>query len=239
MIGCDCAVCKSPDPRDQRLRTSILISIDDKNIGVDAGPDFRQQMLRAGVTDLEAILVTHQHNDHIIGLDDVRPFNFKHRKSIPIYATELVQEELKKRFSYAFDLDPYPGAPRLELVQIDKDTPIKLAGEKIIPIEVLHGELPVMGFRLRDFTYLTDMNAISEAELQKVLGSKTLVLDALHHSEHHSHFNLAQAVELATTIAADTTYFIHASHRMGLHAEIEKDLPTGMHLAYDRLSFSI
>lgn len=235
VIGCDCAVCTSTDPRDHRLRTSILITIGNKNIVVDAGPDFRQQMLRAGVTDIEAILITHQHNDHIIGLDDVRPFNFKHEKHIPIYATELVQADLKQRFAYAFNVMPYPGAPRLELVKMDKDTPIQLATETIIPIEVMHGQLPVMGFRLRDFTYLTDMNSISEIELKKVIGTKILVLDALHHSIHHSHFNLEQAIALAHQINAEQTYFIHASHKMGLHAEIDQDLPAKMNLAYDQL----
>lgn len=239
MIGCDCPVCTSLDPRDQRLRTSILMTIGDKNIVIDAGPDFRQQMLRTKVKDIEAILITHQHNDHIIGLDDVRPFNFKHEKSIPIYTTTMVQTELKKRFAYAFDANPYPGAPRLELVEMDKNTPLRLLGETIIPIEVMHGQLPVMGFRLRDFTYLTDMNGMEEAEFEKVKGTKILVLDALHHTEHHSHFTLEQAVALAKKINADTTYFIHASHRMGLQAAIEKDLPQGMHLAYDQLAIEI
>lgn len=239
VIGCDCAVCSSDDPRDQRLRTSILITIGGANIVIDAGPDFRQQMLRAGVNDIESILITHQHNDHIIGLDDVRPFNFKHEKHIPIYATQMVQDDLKERFAYAFEIDPYPGAPRMELVKMDKNTPLQLANETIIPIEVMHGNLPVMGFRLRDFTYLTDMNFISKPELEKVFGTKILVLDALHHSIHHSHLNLEQAIVLASQINAEQTYFIHASHKMGLHAEIEKDLPSNMNLAYDQLVIEI
>ncbi|MEL7020371.1 MAG: MBL fold metallo-hydrolase [Bacteroidota bacterium] len=239
VIGCDCPVCTSSDPRDKRLRTSILVTIDDKNIVVDAGPDFRQQMLRAGVSSLSAILLTHQHNDHVIGLDDVRPFNFRQGTPISIYATPMVQADLRQRFAYAFDTEPYPGAPRLELVHLAKQTSFELLGERILPIEVMHGKLAVMGFRIRDFTYLTDMNAISDVEYKKVIGTRILVVDALHHTPHHSHFTLEQAIDFATKVDAEQTYFIHASHRMGQHAVVEKTLPEGMYLSYDGLKLHL
>lgn len=239
VIGCDCAVCISTDPRDTRLRTAILISIGEKNIVVDVGPDFRQQMLNAKVDNIEAVLITHEHNDHIIGLDDVRPFNFRHHKSIPILATESVQNDLRQRFAYAFAAAPYPGAPRLELLTIHKNHPFYLVGEKIIPIEIMHGSLPILGFRVRDFTYLTDMNDISEVEFKKLAGTKILVLDALHHTTHHSHFNLEEAIAFAKRVNAERTYLIHLSHMMGTHAHTLEQLPKNIEVAYDGLVLSI
>ena len=193
VIGCDCPVCLSSDPKDDRLRTAAMVQVDGKTIVIDVGPDFRQQLLRAKVTDITAILMTHEHNDHIIGMDDVRPLNFKHRKHMTVYAEERVQKELKQRFSYVFDENPYPGAPRLILENIDSQELINIDGVEIIPIRALHGQLPVFGFRFGDFTYLTDIKTISDEELEKVKGTKILALDALHHSVHHSHLNLEEA----------------------------------------------
>lgn len=240
VIGCDCEVCQSIDAKDKRLRVSILISDGDTNIVVDSGPDFRQQMLRADVKKLDAIIYTHQHNDHIIGLDDVRPFNFQNWEDMLLFATKAVQKDLKERFAYAFATEnKYPGAPMLKLQTISKDKPFQIKEIKITPIEVMHGKLPVLGFRIKDFVYLTDLNWISEAELKKLEGVKILILDALHKKKHHSHFNLSQAMEMAERIGAKKTYFTHMSHRMGLHNKVSKELPEGIELAYDGLSFSI
>lgn len=239
MIGCGCKVCTSDDPRDQRLRTAALLRIGDTNIGIDCGPDFRQQMLRARASHLDAILLTHQHNDHVVGLDDVRPFNFRSGQSMPIYATVSVQEELKRRFAYAFDANPYPGAPRFDLYTIDKDTPFQVDGIQVTPVEVMHGRMPVLGFRIGHFTYLTDVKTISQRELQKIKGSKVLVTSALHHTLHYSHANLEEAIELAQLIGAERTYFTHMSHSMGLYEEINPTLPQGMALAYDGLEIEL
>lgn len=239
VIGCDCPACSSTDPKDKRLRTSIMVSEGDKNIVIDVGPDFRQQMLRAKVKKIEAVLLTHEHNDHIMGLDDVRPFNFRYKIAMPIYATERVQVALKNRFDYAFDKDPYPGAPRFQLHTIDRDTPFAVAGFQIIPIELSHGILPVMGFRFGDFTYMTDMKSITPTELEKVKGTKVLVLDALHHSIHHSHLNLSEALALIEVLQPEQAYLIHASHKMGRYSEVSKDLPEHVALAYDGLVISV
>lgn len=236
VIGCNCAVCTSLDPRDRRLRSAVLIQVVDTNIVIDCGPDFRQQMLREHVHSLEAILITHEHNDHIIGLDDVRPFNFMTRRSMPIYGTERVQQELRERFAYAFAAHPYPGAPSFELITIEKEKPFVVAGIPIIPIEVLHGKMPILGFRIGDITYLTDVKYIPASEMYKILGTKILVLSALHHSVHSSHMNVEEALEMASIIRAEQTYFTHASHSIGLYEDIAKKLPIGIYLAYDGLT---
>lgn len=239
VIACDCPTCLSNQKEDKRLRTSILISIQNKTILVDAGPDFRQQMLRAKVLDIDAILLTHEHNDHIIGLDDVRPFNFRYEKDMPIYATTSVQKELKHRFAYIFDNDPYPGAPRLQLHNINKENPFWVDDIKVIPIEVMHGQLPVLGFRIEDFTYITDAKTIVDEELDKIKGTKVLVLNALHHKEHHSHLNLEQAIEMVEKIEPEKAYFTHISHKMGPAKEITNALPKGIELAYDGMTIHL
>jgi phosphoribosyl 1,2-cyclic phosphate phosphodiesterase len=241
VIGCQCAVCTSDDPRDNRLRTSALLTIDNQgdttNIVIDAGPDFRQQMLRERIENIEAILFTHEHSDHIAGLDDVRPFNFRQNRPMPLYADPSVQKALKTRFDYAFAENPYPGAPRLELITISKNELITIKGIEIQPIEVMHGSLPILGFRCDTLTYITDCKTIETNELEKIKGTKILILDALHHNEHHSHLNLKEALELVAILKPERAYFIHCSHNIGKAADINPTLPEGVELAYDGLSF--
>jgi len=239
VIGCDCEVCTSTDPKDNRLRTSAMIEWKGKTIIIDAGPDFRQQLLRAKVSDVSAILMTHEHNDHIIGLDDVRPLNFKHKKHMTVYAEERVQKELKTRFSYIFEENPYPGAPRLILQNIDNQRDVIIDDIFVKPIRAMHGTLPVFGFRFGEFTYLTDIKSIAEKELAKVKGTKFLAIDALHHSEHHAHLNLEQALALIKIIQPERAYLIHVSHRMGLAAKVNATLPEGVELAYDGLALNL
>ncbi len=235
VIGCDCSVCRSADSRDQRLRCSVLFSNGDANLLVDAGPDFRQQMLREEVKRLDAILLTHEHNDHIIGMDDVRPFNFSSGRDMPVYASERVKEDLKVRFAYIFDHAPYPGAPRLSIHSIDKDQAFCIHGIEVLPIEVWHGKIPVLGFRIGDCTYITDANKIAAAELEKAHGSDILVLNALHHRKHHSHFNLKEALEMVEILQPRRAFFTHISHNMGQIEDINARLPEHVQLAYDGL----
>ena len=236
MIGCDCTVCRSEDPRDKRLRCSVLISFNGKNIVIDTGPDFRQQMLRAKVDDIAAVLFTHDHNDHTAGLDDVRPLNFKHQRSMPLYATPSVQKTLTERYAYAFGENAYPGAPRLVFETITKDEKFTIEGLEIQPIEVHHGkDLPILGFRFGDLTYITDCKSIENIELEKVKGTKTLILNALHHNEHHSHMNLAQALKLVEMLQPERAYLTHISHNMGKYEAVNATLPPNVALAFDGL----
>lgn len=238
VIGCNCAVCLSADKRDKRLRVSVLIETGDKIIVIDSGPDFRYQMLRAGVKDLDAILFTHEHKDHVAGLDDIRPFNYILKKKIDIYATERVQEALKREFSYIFADTNYHGLPQINLHTVT-NKPFKIGKTSITPIEVLHYKLPVLGYRFKDFTYITDAKTISEESLAKIKGSKYLVINALQKEDHISHFTLNEAIAFANKAGAKTTYFTHMSHNLGLHADIEKELPVHIKLAYDGLSFEL
>ena len=239
IIGCTCEVCQSTDKKDKRLRVSGLLRIEGKTLVIDCGPDFRQQMLREEVTDVDAILITHEHNDHIIGLDDVRPINFLHKKDMPVYADERVQKELKERFSYIFAENKYPGVPMVNLETIKAGEKFTIKGTEILPIQVMHGNLPILGFRIANFAYLTDIKSISDTEIEKLQDLDVVVLSALHHKEHHSHSTLAQSIELAKRINAKHTYFIHFSHHLGLHEEIEKTLAQSMSLAYDGLVVEI
>jgi phosphoribosyl 1,2-cyclic phosphate phosphodiesterase len=235
VLTCKCEVCKSIDFRDKRLRVSILIQHEDTNIVIDSGTDFRQQLLRVGIPKLDAVVFTHEHKDHTGGLDDVRPFNYLlGKKSIPIYAHKRVLKQLKDEYYYAFRDDSYPGAPILECIEIENKA-FEVKGLKFIPIDVLHHKLQVFGFRIQDFTYITDANFIEKSELEKLKGTKVLVLNALQKENHISHYNLNQAIELAQHISAEKTYFTHISHKLGLHDEVQKELPESIFLAYDGL----
>ncbi len=233
VIACTCDVCTSLDFRDQRLRTSIHIDIEGQSFVIDTGPDFRQQMLRERINKLDGVIYTHEHKDHTAGLDDVRAYNFLQKKEMPIYATERVINQLKMEYSYIFSTgEKYPGIPQIKVKEI-ASSPFDADGIEFTPIEVLHFKLPVLGFRVKDFTYITDANYISEKEKEKIKGSKVLVINALQKAEHISHFNLEQAVALAQELNIDHTYFTHISHRMGRHAVVEKELPENISLAYD------
>ena len=234
VIACDCAVCQSSNAMDKRLRTSALVQTDGLNIIIDSGPDFRFQVLRSGIQKLDALLFTHQHRDHVAGLDDVRSFNFKQKKAMPIYGNELVIEQIRIEFHYVFE-KKYPGIPQLEIHQIDKK-PFSVLGLPVMPIEVLHHKLPVLGFRIKDFTYITDANTIPEKELEKIVGTKTLVLNALQKDDHISHFTLDEALKVIELIQPKKAYLTHISHKMGLHEEVSKELPSNVFLAYDGLS---
>jgi len=239
-IGCSCAVCMSKDPRDKRLRTSALVTINGQNIVIDSGPDFREQMLCANVQEIKAILLTHEHRDHIAGLDDIRPYMVWQEDNLPIiYANELVQTAVRKAFYYVFEAEKYPGAPTFNFHTIDLQ-PFKIDGTQIIPIEVIHGELPVLGFRFitqngDDFTYITDAKYISEVEKEKIKGTKVLVLNALRQDEHWSHLSLPQAIALVQELEIEQAYFTHISHKMGLHADVSELLAPNIQLAYDGL----
>ncbi len=238
VIACSCAVCTSADTRDKRLRSSILLQVDDKNIVIDSGPDFRYQMLRAGVMHLDALVFTHEHKDHTAGLDDIRAFNYKQGEAINVYAHKRVQDALKKEFSYIFAHHKYPGIPQLDLFEIGHH-PFEVAGVPFIPIEVMHFQLPVLGFRIADFTYITDAKTVTELEKAKIKGTKVLVINALQQEKHISHFTLEEALAFAQEIGAEKTYFTHISHRLGTHQKISELLPAGVELAYDGLCLSI
>lgn len=238
VIACNCEVCTSADPRDNRLRSSILIEGEGKTIVVDSGPDFRYQMLRANVQHLDAIVFTHEHKDHIAGLDDIRAFNYRQKAPIDIFANLQVQEALKREFHYVFRDFIYPGIPEITMHTIGLK-PFNIGNINFIPIEVLHYKLPVLGFRINDFTYITDAKTISEPEKEKIKGSKILVINALQKQTHISHFTFDEAIAFAEEIRAEKTYFTHISHRLGRHQDIEKELPEGIELAYDGLKLEI
>jgi len=239
VIACGCEVCTSADPRDNRLRSSILVEGEGKVIVIDSGPDFRQQMLREKVQHLDAIVFTHEHKDHIAGMDDIRAFNYKQNAPINVYADTRVQNALKREYPYIFDeLIRYPGIPEITIHTID-DAPFTVGNIGFTPIEVMHYKLPVKGFRIHDFTYITDAKTIADAEKEKIKGSKTLVINALQKQKHISHFTLDEAIAFAEEIGAEKTYFTHISHRLGRHEVISKDLPLNIELAYDGLRISI
>jgi phosphoribosyl 1,2-cyclic phosphate phosphodiesterase len=238
VIACDCEVCTSPDHRDKRLRSSIMIEAEGKVIVIDSGPDFRYQMLRACVKHLDAIVFTHEHKDHVAGMDDIRAFNYRQQAAIDVYATERVQTALKREFSYIFHDFKYPGIPQVELHAIDKE-PFNIGDVKLIPIEVMHYKLPVLGFRVGDFTYITDAKTIEPAEVEKIKGSKILVINALQKDKHISHFTLDEAIAFAEIIGAEQTYFTHISHRLGKHEDVSALLPPGIYLAWDGLKLEV
>lgn len=236
LIGCQCAVCRSTDPRDKRLRTSVLIESETTTIVIDSGPDFRYQLLRADVRKLDALVFTHSHKDHVAGMDDIRAFNYLQGKPVDVYATEFTQSVLKKEFEYVFQNSDYPGIPQLNLHTLRNDKEFIIGDIRLTPVEVMHYKMPVLGFRINNLTYITDANFIAKEEKQKMLGSDWLILNALRREPHISHFTLDQAIELALEINPQQTWFTHISHQLGLHAEVEGELPDGIQLAYDTLS---
>lgn len=238
VIACDCEVCKSDNKKDSRLRSSILIEVDDKTIVIDTGPDFRQQMLTANVQKLDAVLLTHEHKDHIGGMDDVRAFNFKQRKPMDVYCSKDVSEGLKREFSYAFAERKYPGVPQINIIEIENGA-FSINGLGIIPIKGKHYNLDVFGYRIGDFSYITDVNHIEEEEIDKIKGSKTVVLCALRKPKHYSHFNLEQALELMKRLNPEKGYFTHISHLMGLQQVVQIELPENMFLAWDGLEIEV
>ncbi len=232
VIACNCNVCQSADLRDKRLRTSIHIQHKNSSFVIDSGPDFRQQMLRAQIKNLTALIFTHEHKDHVAGMDDIRAFNYVLQKKIDIYATLRVQEALVREFPYVFHDFKYPGVPEVNMITIDEH-PFNIEGLEFIPIEVLHYKLPVNAYRVGDFTYITDANFISEKEKEKIKGSRIVVINALRREKHVSHFNLEEALELIKELKPEKAYLTHISHQLGKHSDVEKELPPNVFLAYD------
>ncbi len=238
VIGCECEVCRSIDFKDKRLRSSIHIEVDGLSLVVDSGPDFRQQMLRAKVKKLDALLFTHEHKDHTAGMDDIRSFNFLQKKDIPVYARDQVISQLKREFEYVFAESKYPGVPQVQVEEI-KNEPFQIENTLITPVEVMHYKLPVFGFRIKDFSYITDAKTITSEEKDKIRGSKVLIINALQKTSHISHMTLEEAIELAQDLNIEKTYFTHLSHRMGKHRNVESELPEGIEIAFDGLQISL
>ena len=239
VIACHCPVCQSTDKKDNRLRSSILMEYNEHAVVIDTGPDFRYQMLRQHVDRLDAVLMTHSHKDHIAGLDDVRAYNYQQQQSIPIYSNKATHDALRKEFYYAFSEYKYPGVPQLELEEIEAGQAFELYGASILPIEVMHFKMPVLGFRLGDFAYITDAKTISNESYALLAGVKVLVLNALQKDPHISHLTLDEALDVVKRIAPEQTYLTHISHRFGKHQDIQKELPDGVFVAYDGLAIDI
>jgi len=238
VIACGCSVCKSNNPKDKRLRSSVIISTDNEVFAIDAGPDFRQQMLRENIKKLDAILITHGHKDHVGGMDDIRAFNYLQKKAMPIWANEFAANSIRTEFSYAFANDKYPGVPDFELHQITNED-IHIGNSIITPIPLMHLHLLVHGFRIGDFTYITDTNLIPESSFKLIEGTEILVINALRKQKHISHFNLEEALEVIKKVSPKKAYLTHISHLMGLTKEIEKELPANVEFAYDGLSIEL
>ncbi|MCU0366424.1 MAG: MBL fold metallo-hydrolase [Bacteroidales bacterium] len=234
VIACECATCLSDDCHDKRLRASLLVETASNTIVIDAGPDFRQQMLSAGVKKLDAILLTHEHKDHIAGMDDLRAFNYKSQSAIDIYAEERVQNAVRKEYEYVFAENRYPGVPKMELHTIAGYN-IDLNGDEIIPLRIFHYRLPILGFRIGEMAYITDANYIPEETREKIIGVKYLVVNALRKEKHISHFSLGEALALIEQVSPRKAYITHIGHQMGRHADVNRDLPVNVTLAWDGL----
>ena len=238
VITCPCSVCHSDDPRDRRLRTSALVTTDDgANILIDIGPDFRQHMLTHGESHLDAILITHAHRDHVAGIDDIRPFNYTQNRAMEMFMNAEAAHALRRDYHYIFAAHQYPGLPEANLHVVD--APFVAAGETVVPIRALHKDLPVLGFRIGPLAYVTDANHIDDAELEKLKGVRVLVINALRQEKHFSHYCLPEALEIIHRVQPQRAFLTHASHEMGLHAQVQPTLPDGVALAYDGLSVEI
>ena len=238
MIACDCDVCISTNPKDNRLRSSILVQSATTSFIIDTTPDFRQQMLRINNRKLDAVLFTHPHKDHIEGLDDIRAYNYFQQKPMDVYANSLTTEALIREFAYAFSEKKYPGVPEINLVTID-ESPFVIGDIPITPIVAWHYKMPVFGFRFGNFTYITDANKIDEDERRKIIGSEIIVLNALRKEAHISHFTLDEAIQVVSELKVPQAYFTHVSHQLGKHEHINDELPSNIRLAYDGLQVSI
>lgn len=239
VVGCECNVCQSTDSRDNRLRVSVFIQCPDgTKILIDTSPDLRQQLLKNKITDINAILVTHEHNDHIIGLDDIRAINFRQNVNMPMYALPRVVDTIRNKFDYAFGNTPYPGAPMLETFVIGND-PVSIGTNTINPIKLMHGPLEILGYRIKDFAYLTDIKTIAEAEKEKLQDLEVLVISALRIKEHFSHMNLEETLMLIAELKPKKSYLTHISHVFATHVEIENMLPNNVHVAYDGLTLEV
>lgn len=236
VIGCDCAICRSGNPKDKRLRSSLLLQTETTTVVIDSGPDFRQQLLRENIKKLDGLVFTHSHKDHLAGMDDIRAFNYLSNKPVEVYASLETQEAIRTEFSYIFNKPDYPGIPQINFTTINKSTTFWIGDILFQPIEVMHLKMPVLGFRIFNFTYITDANFIAEEEMQKIYGTDFLVLNALRREKHVSHFTLEEAIDISQKIEAKQTYFTHISHQLGKHLEVESELPERINLAYDCLT---
>ena len=238
MTGCSCPVCRSTNPKDTRLRVSVLIEYEGNNIVIDCSPDFRYQMVSRLVKKVDAIIFTHSHKDHTGGLDDIRGFNYVQKAAIPIYIEPKTLDALKRQYDYIFLPNDYPGIPQVDIKLIGLE-PFKIKGLEIIPIRVFHYKMEVLGYRVGDFTYITDAKSIPAAEMEKIRGTKILVINAVRKEPHISHFSLSEAIAIAKELEIESTYLTHISHQMGFHAEVEKELPENVHLAFDGLMIDV
>lgn len=238
VIGCRCEACRSDDVRDDRLRSGVLIESDGTNILIDTGPDLRQQMLKAKISHLNAVLYTHEHNDHVAGLDDIRPFNFIQKIDMPFYGLPRVLSDIKRRFSYVFSENPYPGSPSAILHNIVEGKSFLVDKVEVLPIGVMHGNLPILGFRVGDFAFITDASFLSEESKDLLRGVKVLVISALQREEHHSHYTLSEAIEVIQELQIEKAFLTHISHRMGATKNWEKELPENVFSAYDGLEIT-
>jgi phosphoribosyl 1,2-cyclic phosphate phosphodiesterase len=239
IIGSTHPVCKSTDYKDKRLRVSLWMSWEDHSYVIDCGPDFRQQMLTSDCQKVDGILFTHEHSDHTAGLDDIRPFNFR-QGEMPIYAHQRVIENLKKRFDYVFETENrYPGAPSVKTIEVINNQPFVLGGKTVIPIDVMHGDLQVFGYRVDDFAYLTDVKTVAPEEVEKLKNLDVLVLNALRITPHNTHFNLQEALDFIALVQPKKAYLTHISHLLGFHEDVQKELPENVFLAYDNLVITL